>query len=335
MTQKLFQNSVDDFKASSLAAINQIRNNDLGAKFDIDTFTTIVKGVAEQKFYTEKVSDFIPVNVYPIANWSDKVVTITSSLMADGNDGIIDTGSNNDRLASVDAGLQPIYTPVKTWAKQVVYSLVELNQVQAGDWNLVQEKEKARKRDWDLNFVQRIAFNGDAKYGLKGLYSLTGCTENTTLITKRISTMSQPELNAFARQVVAAFRANCHYTANPDTFVMPEDDFLGLNTYYDSVTQYRTKMECLKAAFVGATGNGNFQILKTAYGMQAINKSKNLYCLYSKEADTLRIDMPVDYTITQTGTVNGFMYANAAYGRMTGVTLVRPAQFMYFSFIDS
>ena len=60
--------------------------------------------------------------------------------------------------------------------------------------------------------------------------------------------------------------------------------------------------------------------------------NKNRYVLYNKKADSLIMNVPLDFTLTLPGTSNGFDYTSAAYSRFTGVQALRPQEMLYFDF---
>jgi hypothetical protein len=42
------------------------------------------------------------------------------------------------------------------------------------------------------------------------------------------------------------------------------------------------------------------------------------------------MDIPVDFTMTQAGTLNNFQFQDAAYGQFTGVGIYRLLELVYF-----
>src|SRR5271167_313671 len=79
--------------------------NSLGAEINITTLTTIVRAVSQQKFYNIPFAQYLPINVGEGA-YSTQLTTWRSYVLGDAFEtGIIDTGSNNTRLAQGDAGV--------------------------------------------------------------------------------------------------------------------------------------------------------------------------------------------------------------------------------------
>ena len=307
------------------------RFNAMGYQIDLTTLTQVLKRVAEQKFYTVKPSDYIPVSVSEGA-WSDQLLQYKSYQMGgEFEDGIIDVGSDQDRLATVNAGLEPVYTKVFNWAKELHWTIPEIEQASRTQvWDVVVAKEKARKKNWDLG-IQKIAFEGNSKFGIQGLFGLTGVTANTTLITKKIGAMSAAEFQAFMAGLLPAYRKNCDFTAYPSIFVIPEDDYNTLATCADETYPLKTRLERIEESLKQLTMNPAFRVLPSAYASKAVNGVKNVYALYNKDEDTLRMNIPVDYTNTMANTTNGFQFENVAYGQFTGITLIRPKEVIYFT----
>lgn len=320
-------------KEQVLALRNQKIVNDLGYKIDITSLTTIMKEVVEQKFYEIPFADFVPTRVGEGA-WSQFLTTYRSFSVADDFEkGIIATGSGNARLAVADAGVDAVNIPVANWAKSIHWSLPDLQMaMKSGNWDLITAKEQSRKKNWDLG-LQKIAFIGSDDGLMKGLLNQSGVTVNTTLITEYLSGMTATELSSFAAQVLGVYRTNCAKTAWPTHFAIPEADYLGLATPSSDTYPVKSKLELLQDTFKIMTKNPNFQILPVAYGEAALNPlNKACYALYKYDAQTIRMDIPVDYTNTLANSVDNFMFQNVGLGQFTGVNAYRPKEVLYFQF---
>lgn len=310
--------------------------NALGADINFTTLTAIQSRVIEQRFFTIAPADYVPVRVGQGA-WSTQLLTFRSyALAGDFETGIINTGSNNTRLAEDGAGVDSVLVPVANWAKQITWALPEIAfAAKTGNWDLVTAKEKARKTDWDLG-IQKVAFWGlQSTTGVYGLLTQPDVTANTTLITKYISAMTASEFQAFLGGLISAFQVNSAYTVMPDRFVIPQADYNGLANPTNSDFPIKSKLEVMLEALRTITRNPNFQILGVPYADKAVNAAisglnKNRYVLYRADEDTIRMDIPVDYTGTLNNTINGFQFQNVGYGQFTGVKAYRPKEVLYF-----
>jgi hypothetical protein len=317
------------------------KRNALGYEIDITSLTQIIKSVTEQKFYEVNFADYVPVVVGEGA-WSSQLVKYRSFDVADDFEtGILNTGASHSKLASVDAGIDAVYTPVINWAKEITYSIIDLKQASlSGNWDLVTSKEKARWRNWNLG-LQEIAFWGSKTVStVKGLLTQSGVNSNTTVITQNISDMDATEFNAFVGTVMEAYRANSARTAKPTHFIIPESDFNGLINFPDATYPLKTKLALLEEAFKTITQNPNFKILPCAYASETVNAEitgldKNRYVLMNFNDDTIRMDIPVNYTNTMQNTLNGFSFQNVGYGQYTGVQTYRPLEVLYFDWASS
>jgi Uncharacterized protein conserved in bacteria (DUF2184) len=311
---------------------NHIKNA-LGYDIDITSLTTIVKKISEQKFFHVAPADYLPLRVGQ-GSWSQQLTTYRSfALGADFAEGILDTGANSTRLASADAGVDSVNAQVINWAKSIGWTIFDLQMAaKSGNWDIVSAKEKARKTNWDLG-IQKIAFLGGA--GVQGLLNLSGVTNNTSVITKAISSMTTTELTAFCASVLAAYRANVVYTAMPTHFIIPESDYLGLAAPTTSDFPIKSKLALLEEVFQTITQNKSFKILPLAYA-DAANSSGILsvqrYTLLNYDEESLRMDLPVDYTNTLANSLDNFSFQNVGYGQFTGVVPYRPLETLYFSY---
>lgn len=325
-------------REAQVADICQRQANALGYEVDITTLTTIMKKISEQKFFEVAPADYLPVKVGEGA-WSSNLVTYRSFNLADDfATGILNTGANNDRLAGADAGVDSIMVKVRNWAKQIGWSMFDLQlAAKSGNWDLVTAKERSRKKNWDLG-IQKVAFLGllgdDA---VKGLLTLSGIENNTTVITTPISQMTPAQLKAFCASVLDAYRANANRTAWPTHFIIPESDYLGLASPASADFPIRSTLSLLEETFQIMTKNKSFKILPLAYADQAYHTGYDtpgdqVYVLLNYEEESLRMDVPVDYTNTLANSLDNFNFQNVGYGQFTGVVAYRPQEMIYFTF---
>lgn len=317
-----------------LAEHNQKQVNALGFEVDITTLTTIMKKVTEQKFFEIAPADYLPVRVGEGA-WSSNLLTYRSFMLADDfGTGVVNTGGNSSRLAAGDAGVDSLSVAVKNWAKEINWSIMDLEMAaKAGNWDLVTAKEKSRKKNWDLG-IQKIAFLGlSGSSDVLGLLTQSGITTNTTTITKAIKDMTGAELKTFCSKVLNDYRVNCKRSAWPSHFAIPESDYLGLAAPSSADFPLKSVLAVLEETFQVMTGNKSFKILPCAYGDASVSgQSYQRYALYSAEEESIRMDIPVDYTNTLANSVNNFSFQNVGYGQFTGVVAYRPLELLYFQY---
>lgn len=320
-----------DAQLKATPAFQELQNAQ-GFEFDITTLTTMLKSVSEQKFFELSPADYLPVKVGEGA-WSQQLTKYTSfTTGGDFETGLVDMGSNNARLAMASAGVEPINYKVNNWAKGIQWNIMELGlATKAGNWDIVTAKEKARKKNWDLG-IQRIAFLGMADDAeANGLLTQPNVTSNTTRITKYLSAMTATEFQAFLAGVIGDYRANCEFTAYPDLFIIPEQDYTGLKSVVDETFPMATRLKRLEEAM--SFGDKKIQVKPCAYADQVNNGDYidlNRYVLTTYDEDSMRMDIPVDYTSTMQNTLNGFSFDNVAYGQFTGVQSFRPKETLYF-----
>lgn len=308
--------------------------NSLGYEINITTLTTIMKKVTEQKFFEIAPADYLPIRVGEGA-WSSNLVTYRSfNLSDDFATGVINTSSNGGRLAMGDAGVDSLSIAVKNWAKEITWTLFDLQLAsKSGNWDLVTAKERARKKNWDLG-IQKIAFLGmEGSSDVKGLLNQAGVNDNTTFLTAPISGLTTANLKAFCAGIVEQYRANCNRTAFPTHFIIPESDYNGLAAQASADFPIKSTLAVLEEMFQVITRNKNFKILPLAYGDAAYNSlGVQRYVLLNYEEESVRMDIPVDYTNTLANSLNNFSFQNVGYGQFTGVLAYRPAEMLYFSF---
>lgn len=317
--------------------------NSLGYEIPITTLTTIMKKVSEQKFFEVAPADFLPVRVGEGA-WSTQLTTYRSfDIGGSFETGIVNTGGQNDKLASADAGVDALNIQVFNWAKTIGWTIMDLEQAaKSGNWDLVSAKEKSRKKNWDLG-IQRIAFLGAQGANFAGgqclgLLNQAGVNTNTTRITEKISGMTTAELKTFTAGVIEDYRSNCNRTAMPTHFIVPESDYNGMASTVSPDFPIKSILELLEGMFKTITRNNNFKILPLAYADAAYHSDiaaiagKQVYVLLNYDEESLRMDIPVDYTNTLMNSINNFQFQNVGYGQFTGVLAYRPLEMLYFTY---
>ncbi len=313
-----------------------------GYQIVTDTLTYIKKQVTEQKFYKVAPSNYIPVVVGDGAFAANLLTNRTYSVSDDFEAGNLRTGNADARLSQADVAIDGVNQYVQNWAKGISYTIFDVEQaLRANSWDPIMGKHKARKENWDLG-IQATAFLGSKTDSrVPGLLTMTGINTNTSLITKKISSMSAAELQTFVAGLISAYFTNTNSTAMPNRFVIPYADYLGLTQLTTgTVGTYPVPLiEYLEKAFKMAVAHmeSDFKILPLSYCDAAVNNSmrsinKDIYMLYRDDAASVRMDIPVDYTTTQANSINNFDFQDVGYGQYTGVIPFRNLEILKFQF---
>lgn len=323
--------------------LNERHANSLGYEISITTLTQIMKKITEQKFFEVAPADYLPVKVGEGA-WSTFLTTYRSFDIADQFEtGVINTGGQNSRLASADAGVDSLNIKVYPWAKSIGWSIFDLEfAARSGNWDVVSAKEKSRKKNWDLG-IQRVAFLGargsnGVGGACLGLLNQPGVTVNTTVIQKKISSMTTSELKVFTAAVVEAYRDNCARTAWPTHFIIPESDYNGLASQASPDFPIKSTLQLLEEMFQVITKKPGFKILPLSYADApyhtdvAAIAGKQVYTLLNYDEESVRMDIPLDYTNTLANSLDNFNFQNVGYGQFTGVLAYRPLEMLYFQY---
>lgn len=320
-------------------ANGDVNETSTGFQIAIDTLTYIKKQVTEQKFYQIPITDYVPVAVGDGAFAQNLLTNLTFDAAGDFETGNINTSVSSARMSAVDTAIASKTIPVINWGKAIEYTLFDVNQaLMANNWDIIEAKHRARARNWQLG-IQTIAFLGArSNPNVTGLLNNPNVTVNTSLITALLSSLNAANFSAFVQALIGQYRAATNYSAFPNMFVIPEDDFLGLTTLTPgTVGTYPYPMiKYLEDAFKAVCGS-NFKIVPSAYCVPANNASrtglnKHCYVLYNKDPESLRMDIPVDYTVTQSNSGDNFHWRDVGYGQYTGVGVYRNLEMIYYQF---
>jgi len=340
MTKKYLVNGVEKereelFNAQELAVIdhNQELLNSMGyGDIDITLLTQIEREVSQQKFYQIDPEKFVPFDKTQ-GGWADYITVLRSFVNAEGDLSTWEQGldADNARRGQVGAKLEATSLKLHNLAKMVSYSLFEIRQAQeTGRWNIITEKERARKISYDIS-VQRAVLLGDDDH--KGLLNQTDVPTDAAVLTKKISSMTSTEFKTFLSSIFANFYAQTNMTALPDTLAIAPSDFLGLGVAVDEqYPVFTTMKQRLEDVFKQMTGNQNAEIIPLAYCEPEFHNGAYKYVLYRKNFDTLRVYQPFDYNVVQGASIDGLNYQNTAYARISDVFVNRPKEILYMTF---
>ena len=307
----------------------------LAVQYFMESTSFIRAAIISQKFYEVSIPDFMSVDK-GVGGWQNEIITnatgIIGGTFASMTGPANNAGSTN--LARVDVALYPFRAPVKTFKGGYGWSIDEVNQaLAANNFDLITARQKALRKLWCLG-LQDTAFLGleTDEANFPGLYSNSEVTVNTTLLTGPISAMAADAFQAFVANLLAVYAANANYTAQPDTFLIPYDDYMGLAAASSATFPINGKIDYMLAAFKKMTGNENFRILPSRYGMAERNAGiwaadgTNRYMLYnsarlgvgSGDGLTVKMDVPIDFTLVPAMSQNGFDWNGVAFARFSG-----------------
>lgn len=319
------------------------RMNAIGAEQTITTLTDLLPQVYQQKYLQYNLNEYVPMMVGQGNPYSSQLFNWAIGMNGtDFEAGLAQMASADSNIYDDDIAVEPIYRHVTTWIKNVQVNTLEQGTFDAGTGNmdLLAEKLKARKKEYDLG-IQKTLFLGlkSAPTKFAGLLTQSDVTSDVTTITKSLASMTDAEFLTFAKTFIKAFQDNCNYTAMPNRFVIPETDLTALKTSFISGTYPlagSTKYEVLLN--MGKSFAPDFEILGCVYCQPDFNKQyinvgtgKTMYVLYNKDADTLNMQIPIDFTVTLPYQL-GIKSVSTAYSRFSGVKAMRPKEVLYFSF---
>jgi len=344
--------------ASKSLYIGGERNNGLDTRFNaaaataeaatgyqilIDTLTYIKQQQSEQTFYELGSFGLTPSSFVPVAvgdgSWAQSI--LTRRVYSNGGDfeaGLVRQGSHNARSTQSDVSMDSVSLPTFIWNDGVEYSLAEIEQaLMASNWDIIASKHEARMKKWQLG-VQAITFLGTKSGNMEGLFNNTKTNINTSRITAPISGLNAASFLTFVQNIIADYWTNSGSTVLPTHFALPMTDYLGMMTLVpgSAGTFPVPMMTYLENAFKTLCGP-NFKILPVAYGDAAVSNSlrginKNTYALYRYDPKSLRMDIPVDYTVTQPQTINNWQFEDVAYAQLTGVGFYKPLETLLFQY---
>lgn len=304
MTQMIGAYSLDEHKEMmkrNLAGV--VRNSGIGATTGLNqvitTTTEILAGSVETLYYElngQKLSDFCPIEVGRGAYTTQLLQYAINYKANAGKQGLVNPFSNGiakDANSTLEIGTLTMHNNFWRWTYEVSNELVNIGRINAETFSIIEENEKARKKVWDL-MLQDAWFKGLDDGKSYGLLNQPNVTVNTTLITAKLSAMTDAQFDTFLAAAPNAFGANSAYTLNFNRLLLPTSDFYSLTKPYG---QYGlNRLQVLEDAFKRVVG-GDFKIVHAKYG-EAANAAGNgaRYVFYNADADNVCSYLPVPYT---------------------------------------
>lgn len=315
--------------------------NATGYQILIDTMTYIKQQESKQTYYELGNFGLTPSSFVPIAvgdgAWASNILTRrTYTNTGDFESGLTRQGANNERSTNSDVSMDSITLPTFIWDDGVQYSLAEIEQaLVASNWDIIAGKHASRMKKWQLG-IQETTFLGTKSKNMEGLFINTATNVNTAFITAYIKSLNTADFATFVAGLIGTYFTNTNSTVLPTHFVIPMIDYLGLMTPVPGTTTLTPMIHYLKLAFQELCG-ADFKIIGVAYADAAVSNArrgvnKNTYALYRHSAESLRRDIPVDFTVTQPNTTNNWQFEDVGYGQITGVGFYKPLETLLFQF---
>lgn len=301
----------------------------------VDTITDIVQGVVETKYYElagQTLTDFINIDASGRGAYAGEIFQFTSQYVGAPFEQCIinpaSTGIHNDPTADIAVdgiSARNNFYRQKYSISQEGLKMAAVNRV---GFDLIEQKEKSRKKNWDLG-LQNVLFNGLNDGRTLGLLNQTGVTVNTSLLPVKISSMTVAQLKTFAGQALAAAFSASNQTIMPNRWLMPTDDYLALGVPYGDTFGMPTVKDVLENAFKAAGAPADFKIVHSIYGQGIGGQSKGRHVFYNTDTDNIIMHTPKPYTPHPLYAQGALDMISDAEGQFTGVWLKRPTSMLY------
>jgi len=312
----------------------------IGIQQAIDTISGAIAGVAEQKFYTVNIPEFIYIDyrggfVSEITKYREY---LTGGSAFEGYGPAVFTKGTSKKPQS-ETMYDMIRTPNYKWDRQATWNIQDVEDALANSQaiDVIAGKMRSLKRNW-TEVLQTVAFVGSPDGRQAGLLTQPEVVNGTSM-TGKISAMSGADLYAFVKRVIEEYQSNCNYTEYPDTFVVPTSDWnsdipaviapSGATVTYTQ--EVKLLFEQLRAIFAQKTNNPNFRILPTVFADKVPGLNGSRYALYKKDDEELKFFVPQDFTQEQVTATSGTTFECSTRGRIAGVLNSRPQETLYFN----
>lgn len=292
-TDKLGAISVGEFK-QEMRAQNSIFNNP-GIEMDITTTTQIMGRVLETNYYElngQKLSDFVPIEVGTGAFSTKLLQAAATAVGTDFKACLINPTAGAlklDGYTDIEVGnleypnnfFRDTYSITKEGAEIASRARIP--------FNVVEQKEKARKKKFDLG-LQDAWFLGLDDGVSFGLLNQPAAVTNTSFITKDLSAMTDVEFSTFVAGIRALYDNVTNSTAMFNRLLVPQQEYFKLDRIYGEFGLSRRGIldDVLKE-------NGG-KVVYARYATGAGTGGVNRYALYKHDPDYIEGFLPLPYT---------------------------------------
>ena len=328
------------FDADSFAAEQHANLKASNALFDVpssgviqtvDTLTTIMDTVLRAKYYTTPfpLTDYVKMDVGRGAYGTSIyqfAAAYTGSTFEESIINPASTGIHNN--ATSDIRVDGISIKNNFFRNDYSVSNEELRMAAAGrvSFDVVEEKERARKQLWDLG-IQKSHFLGIGDN--EGLLNLTGVTVNTSLLPKSPASMTVAQMKNFAATAISTYYNQTNGCYFPNRWLMPSDSYMELGVPYGDTFGMPTLLEVLENAFKQAGAPADFKIVHTIYANNLGGQSAGRHVLYNNDVENIVRYIPKNYTPHPLYPMGSLDMISQAEGQFTGVQVKKPATVLY------
>lgn len=297
----------------------------------VDTLTTILDSVVNAKYYTTPfpLTDYVKMDVGRGAYGTQIFQFATAYTGSTFEQSIINpasTGVHNN--ATSDIRIDGISIKNNFFRNDYSISNEELRMAAAGrvSFDIIEEKEKARKQMWDLG-IQKSHFLGVGDN--QGLLNLSGVTVNTSLLPTAIDLLNVNEIKNFAGKAIATYYAQTNGTYFPNRWLMPSNAYMALGVPYGNTFGMPTLLEVFENAFKKAGAPADFKIVHTIYANDKATTGYGRHVLYNNSEENIVRYIPKAYTPHPLFPMGSLDMISQAEGQFTGVQVKKPETVLY------
>lgn len=303
----------------------------------VDTLTTIQETVLTAKYYTtpSPLADYVKFDVGRGAYGTSIFQFATAYTGSTFEQCIVNpasTGVHNN--ATSDIRIDGISIKNNFFRNDYSVSNEELRMAAAGrvSFDIIEEKEKARKQLWDLG-IQKSHFLGVK--GNEGLLNLSGVTVNTSLLPTSLAYLNVEEIKNFAAKAISTYYNQTKGNYFPNRWLMPSDAYMQLGVPYGDTFGMPTLLEVFENAFKKAGAPADFKIVHTIYANDKATTGYGRHVLYNNDEENIVRYIPKAYTPHPLFPMGSLDMISQSEGQFTGVQVKKPETVLYIDEQDN
>ena len=292
-TDKLGAISVGEFK-QEMRAQNSIFSNP-GIEMDITTTTQIMGRVLESNYYElngQKLSDFVPIEVGTGAFSTKLLQAAATAVGTDFKACLINPTAGAlklDGYTDIEVGNMEYPNNFFRDTYSITKEGAEIASREKIPFNVVEQKEKARKKKFDLG-LQDAWFLGLDDGVSFGLLNQPAAVTNTSFMPAGLSAMTDAQFADFVAGIRALYDNVTNSTAMFNRLLVPQQEYFKLDRIYGEFGLSRRGIleDVLKE-------NGG-KVVYARYATGAGTGGADRYALYKHDPDYIEGFLPLPYT---------------------------------------
>jgi hypothetical protein len=301
----------------------------------ITTLTRKIAGVQAQKLFIQQIEDFVPI-VRDGVTFANKLFGYQTRNIEVGQeeDNFITADNTSNTHGQTTMNIQTVETQIIHYVHEAKYNLIQAGtNSEMLQINYLTTLIAGVTQHYQKNLEKLILGEGLKRYTqIKGLTNAAVATENSSVITQTLSSLTDADFINVVSKIVDAYYTSTNNTYDPNTFAIPLSEKRKLaGQTLSNLYPYQSRLKYLEDTLtlasnepVKVVGNDYFDKTKNSAG-------KFIYMIYRKDPEVMCMHMTNPFNVSGVNTANGYSFAFTTLASQSGLWVKVPSAVVRFS----